>query len=142
MRYEGEVRLAVPARPEYIGLARVTAAGLASRLGFTYDQVEDLRLAIDEVCFGLIGSLGRDGMLEVRFLLSPDGLTVRGEGRFRVEGPVALSELSELILGALVDEHSLGNKATGPDFVLVKKLHPRSTARSAEVGAEPPGGAG
>ncbi len=41
MGSEDEVRLAVPAKPEFLGLARVTAAGLASRLGFTFDQVED-----------------------------------------------------------------------------------------------------
>ena len=86
MGSEDEVRLAVPARPEFVGLARVTAAGLASRLGFTFDQVEDLRLAIDEMCFGLTGSKGRDGILEVRFLLSPEGLTVNGEGHFSSPG--------------------------------------------------------
>ncbi len=58
MGSEDEVRLAVPARPEFLGLVRVTAAGLASRLGFTFDQVEDLRLAIDEISFGMTGSKG------------------------------------------------------------------------------------
>ena len=121
----GEVRLVVPAKPEYIGLARVTAAGLASRLGFTYDEVEDLRLAIDEICFGLTGSSGRDGTLEVHFSLSPEGLTVRGEGRFKVPGTLELAPFSQLILDALVDEHSLADGAGGPHFVLVKKLQPR-----------------
>ena len=82
MGSEDEVRLAVPAKPEFLGLARVTAAGLASRLGFTYDQVEDLRLAIDEICFGMTGSKGRDGILELHFLLGPTALVVRGEGVF------------------------------------------------------------
>ena len=121
MGSEDEVRLAVPAKPEFLGLARVTAAGLASRLGFTYDQVEDLRLAIDEMCFGLTGSKGRDGTLEVRFLLSPESLTVEGRGQFSVPGPVRLSELSEVILDALVDEHSTGDGSDGPHFSLLKK---------------------
>jgi hypothetical protein len=122
VRSVGEVRLAVPARPEYIGLARVTAAGLASRLGFTYDQVEDLRLAIDEMCFGLTGPDGREGTLEVHFSLAPEGLTVRGEGRFPLAAPLRLSAVSELILDALVDEHRLQDGAAGPHFVLVKRL--------------------
>jgi hypothetical protein len=118
---DDEVRLAVPARPEFVGLARVTAAGLASRLGFTFDQVEDLRLAIDEMCFGLTGSKGKDGILELRFLLSPEGLTVEGKGSFSPPGPVHLSELSKVILDALVDEHSISDGADGPRFRLMKK---------------------
>jgi hypothetical protein len=118
---DDEVRLAVPARPEFVGLARVTAAGLASRLGFTFDQVEDLRLAIDEMCFGLTGSKGKDGILELRFLLSPEGLTVQGKGSFSPPGPVHLSELSKVILDALVDEHSISDGADGPRFRLMKK---------------------
>lgn len=121
MGSDDEVRLAVPAKPEFLGLARVTAAGLASRLGFTFDQVEDLRLAIDEMCFGLTGSKGRDGILEVRFVLSPEGLTVEGKGQFALPGPVHLSELSEVILDALVDEHSMSDGADGPHFSLMKK---------------------
>lgn len=133
MRTISEVRLAVPAKPEYIGLARVTAAGLASRLGFTYDQVEDIRLAIDEVCFGLIGREGREGTLEVRFLVSPEGLVVSGEGHFPAAQPLELPAMSELILDALVDEHSLADGANGPHFELVKRLQPTSAAKGAEA---------
>ena len=127
MGRDDEVRLAVPARPEFVGLARVTAAGLASRLGFTFDQVEDLRLAIDEMCFGLTGSKGKDGILELRFLLRPEGLTVQGKGSFSPPGPVHLSELSKVILDALVDEHSISDGADGPRFRLMKKRDQKKT---------------
>ena len=130
VRTTGEVRLVVPAKPEYIGLARVTAAGLASRLGFSYDSVEDLRLAVDEACYSVTGSDGRQGTLELRFVLGTEGITVHGEGHFRPEGaPVPeLSELSVLMLDALVDEHSLDG-TQGPQFTLVKRLHPRPAPR-------------
>jgi anti-sigma regulatory factor (Ser/Thr protein kinase) len=119
----GEVRLVVPAKPEYIGLARVTAAGLASRLGFSYDGVEDFRLAIDEACFSVTGATGKEGTLELRFLLGPEGITVHGQGFLRPDASPspALSELSERMLDALVDEHSLDG-APGPHFTLVKRL--------------------
>src|ERR671933_512426 len=56
----GEVRLVVPAAPEYLRLVRLTAAGMASRLGFTFDEVEDLRIAVDELCFHLLGDTDDD----------------------------------------------------------------------------------
>jgi hypothetical protein len=117
-----EVRLIVPARPEYLRLARVTAAGLAGRLGFNYDEVEDLRLAIDELCFGLTGPTGRQGTVELRYILREDGLLVEGQGHFVDDiTPVGLTELSEVILSALVDEHALDSDLDGPRFRLVKQ---------------------
>ncbi len=123
---DDEVHLVVPAMPEYLRLARVTAAGLASRLGFSFDEVEDLRLAIDEMCFGLTGNSGRDGTVAIRYVLGDGSLVVEGEGRFRTDGEVALSELSEVILAALVDEHDLHDGEGGPRFRLVKRRHDAS----------------
>lgn len=122
MSQPDEVRLLVPASPEFLRLARVTAAGLAGRLGFSYDEVEDLRLAIDELCFGLTGPTGRRGTVELRYLMLDDGLEVEGEGRFVDDiTPVGLTDLSRVILGALVDEHELGPGPPAPHFRLVKR---------------------
>ncbi len=117
--------------PQFLRLARVTAAGLASRLGFTFDQVDDLRLAIDELCYGLIGGDGRpDATVEVRYRLGPDHLEIVGRTRpdrtgARAGGtqqpPARLSELSEVILSALVDEHELTSSPDGPRFRLLKR---------------------
>jgi hypothetical protein len=127
-----EVRLVVPALPEFLRLARVTAAGLAGRLGFSYDEVEDLRLAIDELCFGLTGPTGRRGTVELRYILGDDGLVVEGQGHFVDDvAPVGLTELSRVILSALVDEHQLGSGPNGPAFRLVKR-HQENPARSSD----------
>lgn len=122
-----EVRLVVPARPEFLRLARVTAAGLAGRLGFSYDEIEDLRLAIDELCFGLTGPTGRHGTVELVYSIEPGSLMVEGQGRFLEDIiPIGLTDLSRVILGALVDEHDLTSAADGPHFRLVKRRHPES----------------
>lgn len=120
-----EVRLAVPATPEFLRLARVTASGLASRLGFTYDEVDDLRLAIDELCFVLIGSRGRNGRVDLRYAVRPGALEVVGVGTFDDHHPdPVLASFSEQILTALVDEYAVYRDEGGrAAFRLVKRRH-------------------
>jgi serine/threonine-protein kinase RsbW len=112
----GDVRLVVPAAPEYLRLVRLTAAGLASRLGFTFDEVEDLRIAVDELCFHLLGGVDDDPSDEPRtmdltYSAGPDSITITG--RAGPTGPTGAaaepSELSEQILDALVDEHEVSS---------------------------------
>ncbi len=47
-----EVRL--PAQSAYVSVLRTVTAGLAARLDFTLDEIDDLRLAIDEACAMLL----------------------------------------------------------------------------------------
>lgn len=44
------VELRIPCKPEYVGVARLAILGVASRMRFSYDQVEDVRLAVGEAC--------------------------------------------------------------------------------------------
>jgi len=122
----GEVRLEVPATPEFLRITRIMMAGVASRLGFTLDEVEDLRIAIDELCFALVGK-GRAGTIALRYEMLDDGLAVEGAGHFTDDGPAAarLSPMSNQILGAMVDEVSLGTGADGgPTFRMIKRRRP------------------
>ena len=48
MRPFDYVEIRVPAKPQYVGVARLTISGLASRVGFTYDEIEDLKIASSE----------------------------------------------------------------------------------------------
>jgi serine/threonine-protein kinase RsbW len=117
-----EVQLVMPADPEFLRLARVTAMGLASRLSFTIDEIDDLRIAIDELVFGLIGTKGRPGQVTGRYSLLDRGLEVRGTGTFEDGAPTpGLTELSELILGAVADEHELTTDGSQPSFRLLKR---------------------
>ena len=118
---QDEVQLAVPASPEFLRLVRVTGTGLASRIGFTFEEVEDLRLAIDELCFAIIGSKGREGVLRVRYVVHAEGLEVIGTAELKDEvRPPTMSELSERILDALVDEHDMVYDGP-PGFRLLKR---------------------
>lgn len=123
LRTGGDVRLVVPASPEYLRLVRLTAAGMASRLGFTFDEVEDLRIAVDELCFHLLGE--RDDVIpsdegrtmDLIYSAGADCITITG--RTGLSGAVPEpSDLSEQILDALVDEHEV----SGTDGMVTFRL--------------------
>ncbi|KKB38209.1 anti-sigma B factor RsbW [Bacillus thermotolerans] len=42
------IEMKIPAKPEYVGVIRLTLSGIASRMGFTYDAIEDLKIATSE----------------------------------------------------------------------------------------------
>jgi hypothetical protein len=104
-------------------MTRILAAGVASRVGFTLDEVDDLRIAIEEVCFALVGPSGRDGTVTVRYAILPDGVLVEGEGHFTDGLPHTplLSPMSMQILNAVSDECQLEPGLEGPTFRLVKR---------------------
>ncbi|RST57068.1 anti-sigma B factor RsbW [Siminovitchia terrae] len=42
------VEMKVPAKPEYVGVVRLTISGISSRLGFSYEVIEDIKIATSE----------------------------------------------------------------------------------------------
>jgi serine/threonine-protein kinase RsbW len=98
-------------------------AGVASRLDFTYDEVEDLRIAIDELCFSLVGRHGRPGTIDLRYTMFDNALEIVGTGRFNdhVDEEPRLSPLSAQILQSLADDCQLGASLEGPTFRMIKR---------------------
>lgn len=43
------IEMKVPAKSDYVGVARLTASGLANRMGFSYEEIEDLKVAISKL---------------------------------------------------------------------------------------------
>jgi len=117
-----EVRLSIPARPQLLRVARLTAAGLAGRLGFSFDEIEDVKIAVDELCFAVVGSKGRPGTVELRYVLGTAWLEIEGRGPDQDgAADVAPSELSRQILDAVVDEHELERRGDQVHFRLLKR---------------------
>ena len=44
------LEMKIPAKPEFVGVIRLTLSGIASRMGFSYDEIEDLKIATSEAC--------------------------------------------------------------------------------------------
>ncbi|SCF11649.1 anti-sigma regulatory factor [Micromonospora mirobrigensis] len=70
------VHLTVPADGGYLGVLRTATAGLAARLQFALDEIEDLRIAVDEACAMLLAIATRDAELDCRFAVTDDALGV------------------------------------------------------------------
>ena len=52
---QDRVTIQMPAEGAYLSVLRTATAGLAARLDFTLDEIEDLRIAVDEACGMLLG---------------------------------------------------------------------------------------
>lgn len=48
------IELLLPFKAEYVSLARLTASGVANRMGFDIETIEDIKVAIAEVCNKLV----------------------------------------------------------------------------------------
>jgi anti-sigma regulatory factor (Ser/Thr protein kinase) len=124
---DDEVRLLIPAEPGFLRLARLTAAAVASRMGFTFDEVEDLRIAVDELCYFLLAGRSSAGTITIVCAIHQDGLAVTGEGRWPPQSPPGpepspeLPELSRRILESVVDEYESNGAGDQPGFRLLKR---------------------
>ena len=124
------VELKIPSRPEFVGVARLTILGVASRMPFTYDEVEDIRLAVGEACTTAVERArksSRSGSeITIRSEIQDGKLTINvqdeagpmPESQPVPESPGELDEqgLGALLMELLVDEFSV--EAT-PDGTLV-----------------------
>ncbi|HEX9065415.1 MAG TPA: hypothetical protein VF843_09920, partial [Streptosporangiaceae bacterium] len=72
-----QVAIKMPADGAYLSVLRTATAGLAARLDFTLDEIEDMRIAVDEACAMLLGQAIPGSDLDCAFLLGQDAMTVR-----------------------------------------------------------------
>lgn len=71
-----EVTIRMPADGVYLSVLRTATAGLAARLDFTLDEIEDMRIAVDEACAILLSQAIPGSDLECRFSLGQDAITI------------------------------------------------------------------
>lgn len=125
-----EIELEIPARAELLQLVRLTAGVVAARAGLGLDDVEDLRLGVEELCLSLLGSPGdTSGRLALRYGWDDEVVeitcTLVTEAPPGPEGPVGdlAHELSSQILDALVDEHGTSPIGATPQAWLRMRRH-------------------
>ena len=98
----GAIELVIPARPDLLQLVRMAAGVVAARAALGFEDVEDLRLAVDELCLPLMGADGHDGRLLLDYRWDEDSIGISCRS---TNGGGRRDALSSQILDALVDEH-------------------------------------
>lgn len=76
MKLDNSVSVMVPLKAEYVSIVRLTASGIASRMGFDYDAIEDIKVAISEVLSKIIERQWDCDRIEIRFDYLEDNLAI------------------------------------------------------------------
>jgi serine/threonine-protein kinase RsbW len=73
---QDQVTIRMPAEGAYLSVLRTATAGLAARLDFTLDEIEDLRIAVDEACGMLLAQAAPGADLVGDFTLGEDRMSI------------------------------------------------------------------
>ena len=122
---DGAIRLVLPSDAEFVAVARFVAGFIATQADFTLEEVEDLRLAVDEL-FTSGGGLDnshssalwtfRHHRQESDLLIT---MAAQPSGKRDSESPHY--ELSQQLLAALVDDHGEGADDNGGRYLWLRK---------------------
>lgn len=129
------VELKIPSKPEFVGVARLAILGVASRMPFSYDEVEDIRLAVGEACTTAVERAAKSNKLDtditIRTEILDGKLTVKvvdqagsvPESPEMADSPTELDEqgLGALLMELLVDEFKVETSPDGGTVVTMVK---------------------
>ena len=99
-----DVELRIPADSAYVAVLRTATAGLAARLDFTLDDIEDLRIAVDEACAMVLPQARENSDLTCTFDLAASKLTVAVTAECDSPRPPNRDGFAWTVLAALTNE--------------------------------------
>ena len=111
------VKLETPAATQFLHIVRLTTAGAAAEAGLDAEEVDDVKIAVDELCAVAIAATDESTVLSIEFVAIDGGLAVEADTGADLE----LDDMGHAILGATVDELELTNSSGGSGFRLTKK---------------------
>ena len=107
---EDQIELELPASAEYGRVIRIAAANLALRRGFSLNEIDDLRLVMDEAAVMLLDpGLANNGQLEVTYSVGSESITIDLQVVSEHDQPVVdggVERFGELV-GDLVDDYTI-----------------------------------
>ncbi|MCA1032971.1 anti-sigma B factor RsbW [Bacillus timonensis] len=73
------IEMKIPAKPEYVGVVRLTLSGIANRMGYSYEEIEDLKVATSEACTNAVQhayQANEEGEVTVGYAIYPNHLEI------------------------------------------------------------------
>lgn len=119
-----KIELILPFKAEYVSVARLAASGISSRIGFDIEAIEDIKVALSEVCNKLVtrGSMSAD-CYRIIFSVKQSGLDIAFDCEDKSLCSIFRREHDELgisIIEALMD--SLEISADGSYILSMSKF--------------------
>ena len=106
LRVGDRVELRFPARGDLVVLARLVTSAISARAGFDIEELEDLRLAVGELCLlAMGGGVNRQGERPAPKWYELSLAGAAGVSRAPGDEVSEADRLGEQILSALVDEY-------------------------------------
>jgi serine/threonine-protein kinase RsbW len=133
------IHLQIPSHADYIDIVRLCLYGVACRIGFSYEEIEDMKVAVAEACNNAVlhGHSADDlGVIDISFIIEDASLSIKikdnGSGfnytdALHKASPLGGVEVSELHVGglgiflmqALMDEVTV-NSEHGTEVMMTK----------------------
>lgn len=125
------VELTVPADPAYVFVLRTVTASLAARRDFTIDEIDDLRIAVDEASALLLPHADADAALSAAFSGTEADLQVLVSVKLAETAAPGLLSLDQtsfawMVLSALADTVAAERTADRLSLTLTKSRGARS----------------
>ena len=129
-----DLTIRFPARSGYLAISRLNTTAMASAGGFDVDELDDLRLAVDEAVNWLLVDHDDQGdVIELAISCRGGRLDFRGNLSSNGAEAPALGDLVHAILGATVDSYETGLDDGGRRYISLAK-QAAQTAQSAKDG--------
>jgi len=123
------VELTIPCSAEYVGVARLAVLGIANRMRFSFEEIEDLKLAVSEACTTSVEWAKRNNAegsyITLKSEITSDQLTIwltdeAGERTLDEESDSTPDAWRPLLITLLLDEVTVEPTKTGTKVRMVK----------------------
>lgn len=69
------IKMEISANPDFVSIIRLTTSGLANKIGFSIDDIEDIKVAVSEACTNAIKH-SNDEKVTITFNVLENGLEI------------------------------------------------------------------